>query len=123
MPPTGKCEFLDALAGPNQRQNPKFLIEKKRENSKQFAFCRALFEHLTLPRDRFAVVSRLHTDRQQASRAFAAEFLVPHEMLKGDLPGGTVGEDEIADLAPDYGVSAFVVKHQIENHRLASVAS
>ena len=75
LPPTGKCEFLDASLGLNRYQNPKFLIEKRREDSRQFAFRRVLFEHLTSPRDRFAVVSRLHTDRQQASRAFAAEFL------------------------------------------------
>ena len=123
LPGTGECRFLDALTGSNQRHNPKFLIEKKREDSRQFAFCRALFEHLTLPRDCFAAVSRLRTDRQQMNRAFAAEFLAPHEMLRNDLSGAVIGEDEIDDLAVDYGVSAFVVRHQIENRRLARVSS
>ncbi|NLX54697.1 MAG: hypothetical protein GXY58_06260 [Planctomycetaceae bacterium] len=123
LPETGECGFLDALTGSNQRRNPKFLIEKRREDSRQFAFCRALFEHLTLPRDSFAAVSRLRTDRQQMNRAFAAEFLAPHEMLKSDLSGAVIGEDEIDDLAVAYGVSAFVVRHQIENHRLARVSS
>jgi hypothetical protein len=121
LQPTGACSFLDALTGSNHCRNPKFLIEKKRASSRQFAFCRALFEHLTSPRGQFAAVSGLRTDRQQMNRAFAAEFLVPHRMLRGDLSGATIGEDEIDDLAVDYGVSAFVVKHQIENHRLASV--
>lgn len=116
------CPFLDALTGPNRRGNPKFLIEKKRPDSRQFAFCRAMFEHLTLPQGCFAAVSRLRTNRQQTNRAFAAEFLAPHSMLKGDLSGATVGEDEIDDLAYEYGVSAFVIRHQIENHGLARVA-
>lgn len=119
---TSDCQFLDALTGANQRHNPKFLIEKRREDSRQFAFCRALFEHLTLP-GRFAAVSRLRTDRQQMNRAFAAEFLAPHAMLRNDLSGEVVGEDEVDDLAGDYGVSAFVVRHQIENHRLGRVSS
>ncbi len=117
-----RCGFLDALIGSNQRSHPKFLIEKtRREEPRQFAFCRALFEHLTLPRDCFAVVSRLRTDRQQMNRAFAAEFLAPHAMLERDLSGAMVGEEEIDDLARDYGVSTCVVRHQIKNHRLARV--
>lgn len=120
---TSTCSFLDALSGSNQRGNPRFLIEKKRQDSRQFAFCRALFEHLTTLDHRFAAVSGLRTDRQRMNRAFAAEFLAPHHMLRKDLSGATVGEDEIDDLAHDYGVSAFVVRHQIENHRLARVSS
>jgi Zn-dependent peptidase ImmA (M78 family) len=53
------------------------------------------------------------------SRAFAAEFLVPQSMLKKDLSSAVVGEDEIEDLASAYGVSPFVIRHQIKNHRLA----
>lgn len=122
LPEAGPCPFVEALTGSNQQHNPKFLIEKAREDSRQFAFCRALFEHLTLPRDRFAAVSRLRTDRQQMNRAFAAEFLAPHEMLKRDLSGTMIGEDEVDDLAADYGVSTYVVRHQVENHRLARVS-
>jgi hypothetical protein len=122
LPETGGCSFLDALTGSNQRDKPKFLIEKNRADSRQFAFCRAMFEHLTSPPGRFAAVSRLRTNRQQMNRAFAAEFLAPHLMLKSDVSGGTIGEDEIDDLAVEYGVSAFVVRHQIENHGLARVS-
>ncbi len=53
---------------------------------------------------------------------FAAEFLVPHQLLKADLSGGLIGEDEISDLAVEYGVSAFVIRYQIENHRLARIS-
>ena len=116
------CGFIDALAGPNIRNNPKFLIEKKRADSRQFAFCRTLFECLTSRRDHYALVSRLQIERQQMNRAFAAEFLAPQEMLRKELSGYDVGEDEINDLAADYGVSAFVIRHQIENHKLAQVS-
>ena len=122
LPKPSDCQFFDALTGTNQRNTPKFIIEKKRPDSRQFAFCRAMFEHLTLPQGRFAAVSRLRTERQQMNRAFAAEFLAPHSMLKRDLSAATVGEDEIEDLAAEYGVSPFVIHHQIENHRLARIS-
>ncbi|MBW3538822.1 MAG: hypothetical protein KY476_00990 [Planctomycetes bacterium] len=122
MPEPVECQFLDALAGANRHNNPKFLIEKTRPDSRQFAFCRALFEHLTSPQGRFAAVSKLRTDRQQMNRAFAAEFLAPHELLKRDLSAALVGEEELEDLAVDYGVSSFVIRHQIENHNLARVS-
>lgn len=120
--PKPDCQFLDALTGTNRHNVPKFIIEKKHPDSKQFAFCRALFEHLTLPQERFAAVSRLRTERQQMNRAFAAEFLAPHSMLKKDVSSATVGEDEIEDLAVEYGVSPFVIHHQIENHGLARIS-
>jgi hypothetical protein len=119
---SGTCSFLDALTGSNRHGNPKFLIEKVRPDSRQFVFCRAMFEHLTSPPHCFAAVSKLRTNQQQMNRAFAAEFLAPHEMLKSDLSGAIIGEDEIADLAVEYGVSTFVVRHQIENHQLGSVS-
>lgn len=117
------CQFVDALVGTNQHNNPKFFVQKKRPDSRQFAFCRALFEHLTLKTGAFAAVSRLRTERQQMNRAFAAEFLAPYDLLKNDLSGTSISEDEVDDLAQAYGVSAFVVRHQIENHRLARVST
>ena len=122
LPESGKCRFLDALVGLNERGNPKFLIEKKRPDSRQFAFCRAMFENLTSP-GKFGAVSGLRTDRQQMSRAFAAELLAPHDGLKQDISGSVVGEEEIAQLSEAYGVSTRVIEHQIRNHRLASILS
>jgi hypothetical protein len=122
MTNSNPCGFIDALAGPNKCSRPKFLIEKKRPDSRQFAFCRAIFEHLTSSPGQYSLISRLQLDRQRMSRAFAAEFLAPHAMLKQDLSGSDVGEDEINELAGEYGVSAFAIKHQIENHNLAQVS-
>jgi len=121
LPNTDACQFLDALTGVNQRKNPKFIIEKRRPDSRQFAFCRALFEHLTQPLGVFAAVSGLRTNQQKMNRAFAAEFLAPHKQLEKDLSGSTIGEDEVAELSEAYGVSGFAIQHQIENHHLAHV--
>lgn len=57
------------------------------------------------------------------NRAFAAEFLAPHTMLKSDLTGTLIGEEEVDELAVEYGVSSLVIRHQIENHRLARVST
>ncbi|MEZ6132193.1 MAG: hypothetical protein R3C59_26330 [Planctomycetaceae bacterium] len=116
------CRFLDALTGVNQRNNPKFLIEKERPDARQFAFCRALFASLTSC-PQFAAVSKVQTVQQQMNRAFAAELLAPHDLIKRDLSSSEIGEDEVDDLAADYGVSSFVIRHQIENHRIARVCS
>lgn len=121
LPNSDVCKFLDALTGVNQLNKPKFIIEKIRPDSRQFAFCRALFEHLTRPYGDFATVSGLRTNQQRMNRAFAAEFLAPHKQLKEDLSGATIGEDEVDELSEVYGVSGFVIQHQIENHKLAHV--
>lgn len=117
------CRFLDAITGSNRQNAPKFIIDKQRPDSIQFTFLRAMFEHLTLPPGRFAAVSRLRTERQRMNRAFAAEFLAPHAMLKKDLSGQSVAEDEIEEIAPEYGVSPYVIEHQIRNHRLAWISN
>lgn len=123
LPATGNCRFLDALAGENQQHKPKFLIEKRHESSRQFAFCRAMFEHLTRPTGSFALVSGLRTDRQKMNRAFAAEFLVPHDQLAADISAAAIGDEEISDLADAYGVSEMVIRHQVENHQLADLVT
>ncbi len=41
LPETNKRQLFEALAGANKCNSPKFLIEKKRQDSRQFAFCRA----------------------------------------------------------------------------------
>ena len=71
----------------------------------------------------YALVSgqgpRLMTDGfdsdQQESRAFAAELLAPAEYLRTRLPSH-VDRDDLADVAEEIGVSAFVLQNQVENH-------
>ena len=64
------------------------------------------------------LVTEAHTREQRASRAFAAEFLAPAAGLSQHL-GRRASPREIDDLAHRYGISSWVIGHQIRNHRLA----
>jgi len=110
---------LDALGATNSRQSPGFAISERREVAVRFAFCRALFEYLTIPSDQPLIVTRARSERQKRNRAFAAEFLVPADLLREVLPGHVIGDEDIDDLADSFGVSPSVIRHQIENHGLA----
>ena len=43
-------------------------------------------------------------------------------LIRERLKDESVTPDEIDDLAVDFNVSAHVIEHQIENHRLAQLA-
>ena len=118
--PRNQNLFLDALVGSNGEGSPVFVINKRREDSRQFALCRALYEYLTAP-GRLSIVSKTRSERQRANRAFAAEFLAPETTLRQRLRGPTVDDEQIDDLASEFGVSCFVIRHQIENHHLATI--
>ena len=111
---------LDVLVATNSRQSPGFAVpRRRREDSIRFAFCRALFEYLTTREGEPLLVTRARSDRQKRNRAFAAELLVPADLLREALPGHSVGDDEVDDLAAGFGVSATIIRHQLENHHLA----
>jgi len=81
--------------------------------------CRALYESLS--RASTALVSRARSDRQQANRAFAAEFLAPAALLRERIARDIIDNEQIDDLADEFGVSAKVIEHQIENHHIADL--
>jgi IrrE N-terminal-like domain len=114
---------LDALGATNSRHSPGFAISSRREEAVRFAFCRALFEYLTIPEGQPLIVTRARSERQKRNRAFAAEFLVPADLLREALPGHVVGDEDIDDLAADFGVSPSVIRHQIENHLPGTLSS
>ena len=85
----------------------------------RFRLARALFLHqFTAPGRR--LVTAAHTWDQQASRAFAAEFLAPAAALARHV-GARISLRDIDELAEEYQVSPLVIEHQIENHRLGSL--
>lgn len=110
---------LNALVAINSQESPVFAVPKRRDAANRFAFCRALFEYLTTPEGQPLLVTTARSDRQKRNRAFAAEFLVPKDLLRKELSGHIVGDEEMDDLAADFGVSPSVIRHQIENHELA----
>ena len=115
----GHGRFFDAVVDVNEKGSPGFLIEKRQEEAKKFALCRGLFEYLTSGPGAPALISTTRSERQKRNRAFAAEFLAPAALLKEHLRGATLAEEEIDDVAEIFGVSSYVIRHQIENHHLA----
>ena len=120
LEPVG-LDFADALVSLNRQDSPRFVVEKRHESSRLFTFCRALFDYVSAERRLPALVVDTHTEQQRKNRAFAAEFLAPARLIRQSIRRRTVGGEEIHDIADEFGVSDFVVKHQIENHDLASV--
>lgn len=110
---------IDTLVAEAANGNPLILSAKQRGDSRRFAVCRGLYESLAGAST--ALVSRARSDRQQANRAFAAEFLAPAELLRQRISHEGVDDEQIADLADEFGVSAKVIEHQIENHRIAAL--
>ena len=92
-------------------------------DGKRFRLARSIFfRHFSHNRDAARrLVTEAHTRDQRASRAFAAEFLAPAAGLSRRI-GERVSRGEIDALAHHYGISPFVVSHQIQNHRLAWIS-
>ncbi len=112
---------LDALAQVSKTGAPGFLITKRGDDAKKFAFMRSLYDYFRLAKGTLAIATRSHSQIQQASRAFAAEFLAPSHLLRGRIAAEYLGGDEISELADYFGVSEFVIQHQVVNHHLADV--
>lgn len=96
-------------------------IPRMHDHKARFALCRLVYEYLTASENTWRVVSHGRTDNQARNRAFAAEFLVPAKVLKSRLSSSVLDSDEVESLAIDFGVSSWVVRHQIENNHLAEV--
>lgn len=90
------------------------------DESKRFHLCRALGEVFASPGTDM-LLTRAHSERQQRNRAFAAEFLAPAAGLKRQLSRPVVDGDDIEELAAVFGVSPWVIVHQIRNHRVAEL--
>lgn len=112
---------FDGVVRTGKNGVPMFLITKKEDSSRKFTFVRSVYDFLQLKNGHLAVATRSHSQLQQASRAFAAEFLAPSSSLKAAITDEYVGWDEISDLAEHFGVSELVIEHQIVNHRLARI--
>ena len=116
-------KLFDAMVDSPDGETPGFLTTRPRPEGARFAFCRALFEYLTAAGAPSALVTVAKTDRQKRNRAFAAELLAPSDWLRARIGGTWIGPDDIDEWAAELGVSTEVVGHQIENHRLGSVAA
>ncbi len=115
-PPTSTIQGMVAA------DSPACALADGRETSRRFLLARALGDYLGRTEQGPAILSGLATDRQAQSRAFAAEFLAPADSLRQRLGSEQIPPDIVDDLALEYGVSSYVVRHQMDNHNLGQVA-
>ncbi|MDE2906437.1 MAG: ImmA/IrrE family metallo-endopeptidase [Acidobacteriota bacterium] len=99
---------------------PAFALRGGPEANRRFHFCRGLAEVLTSPGSP-ALLTRAQSDRQQRSRAFAAEFLAPAAALQARVPRPVLDEEDVEELAAEFGVSPLLISHQLENHQIARI--
>ena len=105
-------------------ESPACIAVQKRETGKRFLAARALGDYLSKSDPGAGLLCSLETDRQARTRAFAAEFLAPSDALDRRLRGRRViSDDDVEDLANEFGVSCWLISRQIENHELATVAA
>ena len=114
---------LDGIVGFSRKTSrPLCIVPSSRtEAATRFRLARAAY--LVLSGDAVAgprLLSAAATRPQRASRAFAAELLVPAAAL-ADRMEGAVSEALVEEVAEEFRVSPLVVKHQIENHRLGTI--
>ena len=86
----------------------------------RFRLARSLFLHHFATAQARRLVTPAHTWDQQASRAFAAEFLAPTGALAKQV-AGPVSFSDIDKLGDEYRVNSLVIEHQIDNHQLGFV--
>ena len=115
-----RLALVDGVVTRGAGGGASFGLKTRGQIGQRFLFCRALAEAISGHGD--ALVTRGNTERQQCNRAFAAEFLAPSTSLSKKISTPVVDEEQVDDLAEEFGVSPWVISHQIENHQIARVA-
>ena len=110
-----------ALVGTNHEDSPAFAVRPGRPVSSTFHFCRALSEYLCSSTRSAMLVTDANTARQKRNRAFAAEFLAPTAELRARIQSPLVTSEQADEIADEFGVSAWVIAHQLVNHDIARV--
>ncbi|MBY8338273.1 ImmA/IrrE family metallo-endopeptidase [Alteriqipengyuania sp. NZ-12B] len=123
----------DVLIVQNAVQNPvhalqsneeglRILVTREREDSQRFAICRTIFNFIHDQSRSADLVADSYLAKDKASRAFAAEFLAPHEGLAKRVSDKVISLDELNELASTYEVSTHVIQHQLENFDIAKLS-
>jgi hypothetical protein len=122
-PSVDGLDFLSGLVAVNQHGTPSFFTRGADKPARTFALCRTLGEFLAAPDQQAALATAAYSERQKRNRAFAAELVAPADQLRRSIASPLVFAEEIQALAAGLGTSEYVVRHQIENHRIARIAS
>lgn len=118
--PLSGLRLVDGVVTRGASGAVSFGLKARGEIGKRFLFCRALGE--AIASYDAGLVTRGTTRRQQSNRAFAAEFLAPSRSLRERITYSAVDDEQVDDLAEEFGVSTQVIRNQIENHRIAELA-
>ena len=117
----GAADLVNGVVTQDSRGLPAFAVRGGSDSARRFHFCRGLAEVLAASNSD-ALLTRARSDRQQWSRAFAAEFLAPSAALQTRVSSGsTLDQDGVDELAAEFGVSPWLIAHQVRNHGIAEV--
>ena len=116
-----QAALLEGVVTSNEAGLPAFAFPPSGSSqTSRFRFCRGLAEVLVAPRSD-ALLTTARSNRQQRGRAFAAEFLAPSSGLRERVHQSVLDEEKVGELAWQFGVSSWVITHQIENHEIAEI--
>ncbi len=116
----GVADLVNGVVTQDENGRPAFAVRSGHESARRFQFCRGLAEVLAAP-NTDALLTQARSDRQQWSRAFAAEFLAPSAALRARVSCSTLNEDAVDELAAEFGVSSMLIAHQVQNHGIAEI--
>lgn len=112
---------LQALGGMSRQDYPVLVLGRSMlEESSRFAQGRAFWRFLAEREEPRFLLTTAYTDRQRVERAFAAELLAPAEGILQHLEfdDGPVGPEDLEAVGKSFGVSSWVIRHQVENQLL-----
>jgi len=113
-------DFCMAVTKTSDDLNPTFIHPGRVSH---FHAGRLLGNYIHSSENTCKLMTKLYTPEQKYSRAFAAELIAPAESLRNDLKGKyCVCDDDIVELSQKYQINDSVIRHQIENHKLAEIA-
>ena len=116
----GVADLVNGVVTQDENGRPAFAVRSGPESTRRFQFCRGLAEVLAAP-NTDALLTQARSDRQQWSRAFAAEFLAPSAALRARVSCSMLNEDAVDELAAEFGVSSMLLAHQVQNHGIAQI--
>lgn len=93
----------------------QMILVPKISAQRRFTAARATYFFWTDAPDEEHLITSAHTRDQQASRAFAAELLIPRDYIRSQASGGKIKPQKLAEIAEREDVSRSLIKWHAEN--------
>ncbi len=97
------------------RTSGQMILVPKISAQRRFAAARAAYFFWTDAPDEEHLITSATTRDQQASRAFAAELLIPRDYIRSEATGGKIRMQKLVDIAEHEDVSRSLIKWHAEN--------